>query len=82
MVGVVFSAAYMLRLLRCTIWRPPGKMAVCHDLTPREYLVLVPMVIVLVWIGLYPSTFLEPLHATAANLLNDPVVASLAGGGR
>ncbi len=80
--GVVFSAAYMLRLVRRTIWGPQGKLAVCHDLTLREYLVLVPMAVVLIWIGLYPETFLAPLHETAAYLLSDPAVTGLAGGGQ
>ncbi|PLY03221.1 MAG: NADH-quinone oxidoreductase subunit M [Desulfuromonas sp.] len=79
-IGVVFSAAYMLRLLRHTIWGPQGKLAVCHDLTAREYLVLVPMAVVLIWIGLYPATFLDPLQQSVAYLLNEPVVAQLAGG--
>jgi len=82
MAGVVFSAAYMLRMVRRTIWGPSGKLAICHDLTIREYLVLVPMAIILIWIGLYPATFLEPLHETAVYLLNDPVAVKLAGGGR
>lgn len=82
MSGLVFAAAYMLRMVRRIIWGPQGKLVVCHDLTMREYLVLVPMALVLLWIGLYPATFLEPLHETAAYLLNDPVVAELAGGGR
>jgi NADH-quinone oxidoreductase subunit M len=80
--GVVFSAAYMLRMVRRTIWGPQGKLAVCHDLTLREYLVLVPMAIVLIWIGVYPATFLEPLHETVLYLLNDPTAIKLVGGGR
>ncbi len=80
--GVVFSAAYMLRMVRHTIWGPQGKLAVCHDLTLREYLVLVPMAIILIWIGVYPATFLEPLHETAIYLLNDPTAIKLVGGGR
>ena len=81
-IGVVFSAAYMLRMVRHTIWGPQGKLAICHDLTLREYLVLVPMAILLVWIGLYPATFIDPLHETVAYLLNDPAVIGLVGGGR
>ena len=82
MAGVVFAAAYMLRMVRRIIWGPQGKLVVCQDLSIREYLVLVPMALVLLWIGLYPATFLEPLHETAAYLLSDPTVAGLAGGGR
>ena len=80
--GVVFSAAYMLRLVRRTIWGEQGRLAVCHDLTVREYLVLVPMAIVVIWIGVYPDMFLEPLHGTVAALLENREMISMAGGGR
>jgi len=82
MSGVVFSAAYMLRLVRRTIWGEQGKLAVCHDLTVREYLVLVPLAIVVIWIGVYPDMFLEPLHGTVAALLENKEMISMAGGGR
>ena len=39
------------------------------DMTPREWAVLVPIVIMVVWIGLYPSTFLDKSAASARRLI-------------
>jgi len=69
MCGVVFAAAYMLRMLRGVLWGPSGQAVYCHDLTGREYAILLPMTVFLLWLGLYPQTFLVPLQPAVALLL-------------
>ena len=78
--GVVLAAAYMLRLVREILWGPPLGSDPWPDLTLREGLILVPMAILVVWLGLYPATFLAPLDGTLANLLHSGASLAQAGG--
>jgi NADH-quinone oxidoreductase subunit M len=69
LLGVVFAAAYMLRLVQGVIWGPAQKERVLSDLSGREWLMLLPMAILVVWFGLYPDPFLVPLHGAVETLL-------------
>lgn len=69
LIGVVFAAAYMLRMIQGVIWGPAQKERTLPDLTTREWLILLPMAILVVWIGIYPEPFLAPLHGTVEILL-------------
>jgi NADH-quinone oxidoreductase subunit M len=69
LLGVVFAAAYMLRLVQGVIWGPAKAERTLPDLTMREWLMLLPMAILVVWLGLYPAPFLAPLHGAVATLL-------------
>ena len=68
--GLVFAAAYLLRLVQGLLWGPGthGRLA---DLTLREWLVLVPLALLTIWLGLHPA----PLLATLAG----PVQVALGG---
>jgi len=80
LAGVVFAAAYILRLVQGVIWggRPEGRD--WPDLTWREVLSLVPLVIATLWLGLYPDPLLQHLHEPVRQLL-DGSQALLAQGG-
>jgi NADH-quinone oxidoreductase subunit M len=39
------------------------------DLNWREIIVFVPMIVVVLWMGIYPDTFLRPLQPTVGNLI-------------
>ena len=69
LIGVVFAAAYMLRLVQGVLWGPAHKERSMPDLTTREWLILLPMAILVVWLGVYPEPFLAPLHGSVATLL-------------
>ena len=62
--GVVLAAAYLLwlyqRVFFGTVTNPKNEKL--HDLTPREVLTFVPLVIMAFWIGLYPKPFLQILE--------------------
>jgi NADH-quinone oxidoreductase subunit M len=68
-MGVIFAAVYMLwayqRMFFGECTNPANRSLV--DLTKREIAVLVPIVLFIVWIGVYPSTF---LHTSAASVRN------------
>ncbi len=41
------------------------------DLSPREIAVFAPLVIAVFWLGIYPSSFLTPMHASVAKLIGN-----------
>ncbi len=69
LLGVVFAAAYMLRLVQGVLWGAPKTERVLADLQPREWLMLLPMALLVVWLGLYPAPLLAPLQGAVTVLL-------------
>ncbi|MCF6178446.1 MAG: NADH-quinone oxidoreductase subunit M [Geopsychrobacter sp.] len=74
--GVVFSAAYMLRLVQGVLWGPLGQLCkigdkdcLHADLDRREWLLLIPLALLVVWLGLYPAPVLAPLSGPISLLL-------------
>ena len=69
--GVVLGAAYMLYLVRRLVFGELDKEDVkaMPDLSLREKLVFAPLVLVVLWMGIYPNSFLEPMHASVSHLL-------------
>ncbi|MFH0812374.1 MAG: NADH-quinone oxidoreductase subunit M [Pseudomonadota bacterium] len=69
--GVVLAAVYMLwmfqRVMFGEVTNPKNKNL--PDLSKRELLVLVPIVIMIIWIGIYPKPFLKPMEATINGLI-------------
>ncbi|MGC2854032.1 NADH-quinone oxidoreductase subunit M [Novispirillum sp. DQ9] len=71
--GLILGAAYMLYLY----WRicygklEKDDVKAMLDLSPREIAVFVPLIIVVLWMGIYPSSFLEPMHASVSNLIDN-----------
>ena len=72
--GVVLAAAYLLwlyqRVFFGTVTNPKNEKL--HDLTPREVLTFVPLLIMAFWIGLYPKPFFQileqPVNQIVANV--------------
>src|SRR6202140_2349598 len=62
--GVVLAAAYLLwlyqRVFFGTVTNPKNEKL--HDLTPREILTFAPLIIMALWIGVYPKPFFEILE--------------------
>lgn len=69
LTGVVFSAAYMLRMVQGVLWGTPRHERPWRDLDGREWLMLAPLALLVLWLGLYPQTFLTPLQEPARLLL-------------
>ena len=76
MPGVVLAAAYLLwlyqRVFFGTVTNPKNEKL--HDLTPREVLTFVPLLIMAFWIGLYPKPFFQileqPVNQIVQNVRN------------
>ena len=82
-IGVVAGAAYLLWMYQRTMFQKSNeKWLSLKDLSAREIITLVPLVGLAVWIGIYPQTFLNLLHAPAQNIMAQvqPYLAEHGGG--
>jgi len=71
--GMVLGAAYMLYLYRRVIF---GELTKEHlmkiaDLDRREILIFAPLVVIVLWMGVYPESFLGAIEVSVANLVKD-----------
>ena len=70
-VGMILGAAYMLFLYRRVAF---GKITrddlrSLLDLGPREYAVFAPLILLTLWMGVYPASFLDFFEVTVASLV-------------
>jgi NADH-quinone oxidoreductase subunit M len=70
-LGMVLGAAYMLYLYRRVIFgkltKPDLKSIL--DLSPREIGIFAPLVVLTLWLGIYPSSFTGFFEASVANMV-------------
>src|SRR5210317_1714191 len=70
--GVILAAVYMLwmfqRVMMGKITNPKNENL--KDLSAREVIIMLPLVLIIFWIGLYPNTFLEKMNPSIDNLIN------------
>ena len=70
--GAVIAAAYMLRMLQKIVWGGTDNPDQSHlqDLGFREIVTLTPFLFFVFWIGLGPQPFLDMMHTSVVNLLD------------
>jgi NADH-quinone oxidoreductase subunit M len=70
--GVVLGAAYMLYLYQRTMFGTVEnpKNEALPDLTHREFATFAPLIILAVWIGLYPAPFLNRLQTSVQHVVS------------
>ena len=69
--GVILSAAYMLWMFQRVNYGPVSeKNALLPDLSVREWIVLVPVVVMAVLMGVLPNIFLRPIEPSVERVLN------------
>jgi NADH-quinone oxidoreductase subunit M len=63
-IGVILGAAYMLYLYARIAYGAARteEAAAMPDLTPREIALLVPIALAVLWMGVYPESFLAPMR--------------------
>ena len=69
--GIILSAAYSLYLYRRVVYgtlTKPDVMAM-PDLSTRELAILLPVALAVLWMGVHPSSFQDPLRAPVALVL-------------
>ena len=80
--GMVLGAAYMLFLYRRVIFGALVKeeLKKMLDLDRREILVFVPLIAVVLWMGIWPMSFLNPIEASVTALIENYHAALVAAG--
>ena len=71
-LGIILGAAYMLYLYRRVVLGALTKDSLKRitDLTPREIAVFTPLVLLVLWMGIYPSPLLDMMHVSVDNLVH------------
>ena len=71
--GMILGAAYMLVLYRRVVFGKLTKESLTKikDLTWREQAVFAPLVVLVLWMGIYPVSFLEVMSASVDNLITN-----------
>ncbi len=82
-LGVVLGAVYMLWMFKRVFFGPAGALVSddkhpLHDLSMREIAVMVPLVIMVFWMGLFPNQFLDWSKASVTHLIKNRSAYSLA----
>jgi NADH-quinone oxidoreductase subunit M len=71
-VGVILAAVYMLNMFQKMFLGPAGEVTRHHDLKDlnwREIVTLLPILVFIFWIGLYPKPFFDLMMPAIENLL-------------
>ncbi len=63
--SILLAALYILRLVRNVLWGVSPAGLIWTDVGRREIFILVPFLILMVWVGCWPQTFLDPLQQVA-----------------
>jgi len=70
-LGVILSACYMLWMYQRVFYGQVKEEVRSHvpDLNPREWAVIVPLIAMMVWMGVYSQSFLPPVGKVTARVL-------------
>jgi len=71
-IGVIFAACYMLWLYQRVFYGETGEEVRHHvyDLRPRDWAAIVPLIVMMLWMGIYSQSFLPPVSKTTARVLD------------
>ena len=75
-IGVILSACYMLWLYQRVFYGKVSDEVRSHvpDLNLREWAAVLPLIVMMVWMGVYSQSFLPPVGKTTARVLNQTQV--------
>jgi NADH-quinone oxidoreductase subunit M len=71
-LGSIFAACYMLWLYQRVFYGEASEEVRHHipDMKPREWAAIVPLILMMVWMGVYSQSFLQPVSKTTARVLD------------
>ena len=68
-LGIILAAVYLLWMVqRIAFGAPTDRTARLPDLNWCEMGTLVPLIVLVFWIGIFPNPFLKPMHASVSHL--------------
>lgn len=69
--GVILAAVYMLWMFQRVMFEQitHEENKTLKDINKREFVILIPIVILIFWIGIYPNSFLRKMDASVNHLL-------------
>ncbi|HPQ17138.1 MAG TPA: NADH-quinone oxidoreductase subunit M, partial [Bryobacteraceae bacterium] len=73
-IGVILAACYMLWMYQRVFYGEARKDFSMRDANLREWAVMSPLIILMVWMGTYTQTFLPPITASSAAILEQTKV--------
>ena len=64
MLGLFFTGAYILKGIKKVLHGPTNLNWVGHltEITPREIVVMVPLMVLILWIGVWPAWILDVIN--------------------
>ncbi len=71
--GMVLGAAYMLWLYRRVVFGPLVREDLKHimDLSAREIAIFAPLALIVLWMGIYPSSFFRVMDGSVSQLVSN-----------
>jgi NADH-quinone oxidoreductase subunit M len=74
--GVVLGATYMLQFARSLVFDDSGRPEPLNpDLRPRELLALAPLLLLILWLGVWPKPWMDKVDATLGQLARPASIA-------
>jgi len=72
-LGIILAAVYMLWMWQRVMWGQSRRSEnlTLHDIGRREMAILIPIILLILWIGLNPNPLLRRMDASVAQLLCD-----------
>ncbi len=68
--GIIIGAGYMLWLYQRVFFMETNEKVIgLNDINMREFLSLLPMIVLIFWIGIYPDMFLGFMHESVRHLI-------------
>jgi NADH-quinone oxidoreductase subunit M len=70
-LGVILAAAYLLYMVQRVVFGValPRELPHLKDVGPREFVTLLPLVLFVFWIGVYPNPLVNRMHSSVAKTL-------------
>jgi NADH-quinone oxidoreductase subunit M len=70
-VGVILAAAYLLYMVQRVVFGValPRELPHLKDIGVREFAILLPLVLLVFWIGVYPNPLVSRMHSTVTKTL-------------
>ncbi|MGH9351696.1 MAG: proton-conducting transporter membrane subunit, partial [Terriglobia bacterium] len=72
-IGILLSTLYALRFIQRAFHGPNSNNWKVQDLVPREVVMLVPMVAILIWLGIYPQPVFDVFNPSSAVTMGEQV---------